>query len=301
MLQTQTKLNNNQISDLVPRFIEYAQFELGLSPQTITKYKESLNWLQKDLDYIKTVELLELDDITTLKKKMQMRGVGACRVNSIIFALRKFLIYCKEIRKINTINPQEIKPMKVARRQVEFLTKEEIQQLLNSINTKDKRGLRMRALMELLLATGMRIGEALSLDIADINWPNKEAMIVGKGNKQRTVFLTDRAVYWLQEYLAKRNDTNPALFITFGRLTRLTRFDLSKQFKHYAQKAGLTKRLTPHILRHTMATLMLNNGANLFDIKEMLGHSSIETTARHYLGTDKKTIKESHAKYLKFD
>ena len=191
--------------------------------------------------------------------------------------------------------------MKISKRQVHFLRLEEIRQFFDAINVKDMRGLRMRTLWEILLSTGMRISECLSINKEDIEWEQKEIMIVGKGNKQRTVFLNDRAIQWLQAYMIRRTDHNPALFVTFGTNKRLTRYDLSKQFKRYAQKAGLKVKVSPHILRHTMATLILHNGGDIMFIKDILGHSDIQTTAQYYLGTDKQATKDAHAKYLSYD
>jgi integrase/recombinase XerD len=98
-----------------------------------------------------------------------------------------------------------------------------------------------------------------------------------------------------------RKDTNPALFVTFGESNRLKAHDLSKQFKHYAEKAGLKKKVTPHILRHTAATTMSHNGADIRNIQLILGHSDIKTTAKYYLGVDKEALRKSHSQFLKYD
>ena len=191
------------------------------------------------------------------------------------------------------------------------MTNEEVAKFVDSIkiekewNGKKKAGrlvcmsgLRLRTLTEVLLGTGMRISEALSLDRNDINWESREAMVVGKGDKQRTVFFSKRAEHWLKEYLKSRNDDNPALFVALGDNRRWARFDIAEQFRGYARRAGLAKRVTPHLLRHSMATVMLSNGCDIRYIQEMLGHADIQTTARYYLGTDKKAVKAAHEKYL---
>ncbi len=286
---------------LSPQFIDYLQYELSASKETIIKYRNNLSWLQRDLYILQSPAELKLEHITLLKKRIIERGAGPCRVNSIIFSLRKFLAYCQEVHHLTTLNPKEIKPMKIPKREVTFLTVEEIKQLLESLDPKDIRELRMRALMELLLATGMRISEALSVNRNSIDPETKEVLIIGKGNKERTVFLNERALHWIDLYLDRREDSEAPLFITFGTLKRLTRYDLAKQFRHYAVKAGIAKKITPHILRHTMATLLLKNGCDIRYIQEMLGHSDIETTAKYYLGTDKRSVKEAHSKYLKFE
>lgn len=286
---------------LIPKFIDYLKYEIAASPQTIAKYQESLSWIVKELPYINYPSDFKLDDITHLKKRTMERGCGPSRVNSFIFSLRKFLTYCKEVHKLLTLNPREIKPMKIPKRQVTFLTREEINQLLNSLKKHDIRDLRMRALMELLIASGARISEALSLNRDSINPLTNEATIIGKGNKERVIFVTPRAIEWLNEYLNRRKDDNPALFVTFGTNQRLKRYDLGKEFRRYAARAGIKKMVTPHLLRHSMATLMLHNGANIMDIQNLLGHADIKTTAQYYLGTDKRALKSAHEKFLNFD
>ena len=286
---------------LIPQFIDYARYDLRLAENTVVKYKDCLYFIIRDLPHLKTPGQITLVDITLLKRKVFERGGHEPRVNSMIFALRKFLAYCQEIHKLDTINPKDIKPMKIPKRQVVFLTKEEVNKLLGSIKSTTKPGLRMKALMSVLLASGMRISEALSLSWDDIDWEHKEASVIGKGNKQRTVYFNDEALGWLRTYKLKRNDYNPALFVTFTNPPkRLQPYDLSKQFKHYVQKAGIKKKITPHILRHTMATIMSINGADIRNIQQILGHSDIETTAKYYLGVDQRAVKESHAKFLKY-
>lgn len=287
--------------ELIPLFSDYVIYDLRYSPKTAKKYSESLHWILRDLPQVKYPQDLTLPVITELKKRTLLRGAKECRVNSILFPLRKFLTYCNEVYQLTTINPKDIKPMKIPKREVSYLKQEEIEQFIGGMNTATLPGLRMRTLVELLLSTAMRISEALSIDRNDIDWEGKEVTIIGKGNKQRTVFLNERAISWLQMYLLRRKDDNPALFVTFGKPKRLEAYDLSKQFKHYAQNAGLKKKVTPHILRHTAATIMSHKGADIRIIQQILGHSDIETTARYYLGTDKASLKEAHAKFLKYD
>lgn len=292
---------NLTFQELIPLFADYVVYDLRYSPKTAKKYSESLQWILKDLPQVVYPQDLTLPAITELKKRTLIRGAKECRVNSILFPLRKFLTYCNEVYQLPTINSKDIKPMKIPKREVSYLKKEEVEQFVKGMNTTTLPGLRMRTLVELLLSTAMRISEALSISRDDIDWVGKEVVIIGKGNKQRTVFLNDRAISWLQMYLLRRKDNNPALFVTFGKPKRLEAYDLSKQFKHYAENAGLKKKVTPHILRHTAATLMSHQGADIRIIQQILGHSDIETTARYYLGTDKASLKEAHAKFLRYD
>ncbi len=286
---------------LIPLFGDYVTYDLNHSPKTSKKYVEGLRHILKDLPFIVYPQDLTLPHITELKKKVQLRGAKESRVNSLLFSLRKFLTYCNEVYKLVTINPKEIKVMRLPKREVVFLAPAEIEQFLSAMDTTTLPGLRIRTLVEVLLSTAMRISEALSVSRGDIDWEGKEIVIIGKGNKQRTVFLSDRAIGWLQTYLLRRKDNDPALFVTFGEPKRLSPYDLSKQFKHYAEKAGLKKKVTPHILRHTAATTMSHNGADIRNIQLILGHSDIKTTAKYYLGVDKEALKEAHKKFLKYD
>ena len=160
-------------------------------------------------------------------------------------------------------------------------------------------GLRFRVLVEVLLGTGMRISEALSLNRDTINWEKAEAKIIGKGSKERTVFFNQRSLDWVKKYLDIRTDNEPALFIT-QQGTRLSKIDVPGFFKRYAKKAGITKKLTPHILRHTCATNLLFNGCAINNVQVILGHDRLETTCRYYLGVDKSKAKEAHGKFLNF-
>jgi site-specific recombinase XerD len=188
-------------------------------------------------------------------------------------------------------------PRRVQQR-VEFLTGEEIGRLLRVIPTHTFTGLRLRALIDVLLCTGMRISEALSLDRDSIDYEAGEAEIIGKGGKPRTVFFSPACLRWIGAYLEWRKDSGPPLFVTTGRHPRrLSRNDMSKLFRRLRQRSGINKRLTPHLLRHTFCTTLLHNGADITFIKELAGHHDIETTARYYLGVDKQTLKQILRRY----
>lgn len=176
--------------------------------------------------------------------------------------------------------------------EVEFLTNEEIQAVLDSINTTTFTGIRLRALVELLLGTGMRISEALSLQRNVFDEGRSEAEIVGKGRHKRRVFFSPRLRAWVSQYLAKRVDDHPALFVTTGYPVRpLKREDISRFFILLKKKAGLSKKFTPHILRHTFCTNLLQHGADITHIKDLAGHQDIQTTARYYLGKDNRVLR----------
>jgi site-specific recombinase XerD len=187
-----------------------------------------------------------------------------------------------------------------------FLTPAEVERFVEAINLTNLDGslcwpaLRFRALVEALLGSAMRIGELLSLDRAHLDLVNREAKIVGKGNKERVAFFTQRAVLWLQQYLNTRQDSHPALFVCRDGRSRLKRDDIWRPFTRYRKLSGVSKPVTPHLLRHTAATQLLFNGCPIGHIKEILGHERLETTCRYYLGLDRRAAKQAHQRYLTY-
>lgn len=312
VVEATTKLDSwsPKISELVDGFLKHGQFDLSWSPATCQKYGECLKMIIRDIGNIPVVSI-RLPHITEVKQKIIMRGAGEARVGSMVFALKSFLRYCKDIVELDVLNADKIRPPKRHRREVLFLTNEEIEQFVSSIkihNTWERKtkkhnvrmdGLRFRTLVEVLLGSGMRISEALSLNVDSINFEKKEAKIIGKGSKERTVFFNDRSLEWVQFLLKERKDDKEPLFIS-QKGNRWDKGDLNKLFKRHAQKAGLTKKITPHILRHTMATNLLFNGCPISHVKEILGHDRLETTCRYYLGLDKSKAKEAHGKFLNY-
>ncbi len=309
-LEPQKVHDGQSLSELIPGFLRYAQFEQSLLPQSVEKYKECLYWIIRDLGDL-PVRSLDFGYVTMLKQKVLARGAGEARVASFVFTLKSFLRYCLEVLELPVLDPKKIKSPKRRKREVIYLTNEEIEQFIGAIKFENdwsgsqKRkcirmdGLRFRVLVEVLLGTGMRISEALSLNRDIINFEKAEAKIIGKGSKERTIFFNKRSLDWIKFYYENRHDNNPALFVTQDG-TRLSRPDISAMFKRYTKKAGLTKKITPHILRHTMATNLLFNGCPISHVKEILGHDRLETTCRYYLGLDKTKAKEAHGKYLNY-
>jgi integrase/recombinase XerD len=147
----------------------------------------------------------------------------------------------------------------------------------------------------------MRISEALSLNRDSIDFARREARVIGKGNRERVVFFTDRSLRWIQTYLKSREDDAEPLFVCQNGRDRLKRDDLWRYFERHRKQAGIRKRLTPHILRHTAATQLLFNGCPVGHIKSILGHERLETTCRYYLGLDTRQAKEAHQRYLSYE
>ena len=287
------------ISQLMEGFLEYARYELNFSPKTVVKYRDALNSLIRDLGD-KPVEKYEVQEFVKLKRLMMERGLSGARIASVIYAVRSFLTYCRSFLGLQTLNPKQIRPPKNFKREVIFLNKEEIERFIGIVNVKKWYGLRFRTLVEVLLGTGMRISETLSLNRKSIDWERREAKIIGKGNKERRVFFTQRSLDWIQKYLERRNDTHEAIFVTNGKPRRLAIHDISRYFIRYRKLAGIHKKVTPHILRHTVATNLVFNGCPIVHVKEILGHEKLDTTCKYYLGVDKEQAKQAHRKYLNF-
>lgn len=299
-----------KVSDLSAGFLKYARYELCLAEQTVSKYGDSIRWFVRDVGDI-SVEALTPGHFTELKAKMASRGVGESGVASVVFAMKSFLKYCRNVLRLDVIDQREILPPKRRRREVIFLTNDEVRQFVDSIKIQNRwngkrksegvcmNGLRFRTLVEVLLGTGMRISEVLGLDRDSIDFEKKEAKIIGKGDKERTVFFNQRALEWVRFYLKERKDEAKPLFVT-NRLARFARGEVSNLFKRYVRKAGINKKITPHILRHTVATNLLFNGCPISHVKEILGHQYLETTCKFYLGVDREKAKEAHGKFLSF-
>jgi integrase/recombinase XerD len=184
---------------------------------------------------------------------------------------------------------------------VGFLTNQEVNALREATDTSRRFGIRLRALIEMLLGTGMRISELLSLNRDSIDREKSQALIVGKGNKVRTVYFPPDALQWIDRYLSSRSDLHPAIFVTYGdRPERLRRGDIPRYLRALARQAGIQKRVTPHTFRHTYCTNLRNHGADISLIKELAGHRDIQTTARYYLGSDAEILRDAVGRYLDY-
>jgi integrase/recombinase XerD len=303
-----TRLKGEQartIRELLPYYIAFASHEWGFSPKTVTTYVEGIKRVLKVLGDI-APEQIDLQRIVAVKADLAAANAGEYHVRHIVNSVRSFLRFSRLVLGLNVMEPKAISMPRIPKREVIFLTPMEIEQFVSAIPAHDEKTKRMdgrwiafRCLVEVLLATGMRITEALSLKVADVKLDTGEAQIVGKGNKQRTVFFTPRALGWVREFVNRRTDRAEWLFV-FPNGARFTVNTVQMKFRYVRARSGLSKRVSPHILRHTCATTLLFNGCPIGFIKEVLGHDRLETTCRYYLGVDKKASKEAHHKYLNF-
>ena len=290
------------ISETLPEFVDYAIAEKRLAPKTRRGYMEAIRYfIARVGDH--PVQELNLHHFVALKAEMVKRGIGASRIASIINAMKCLLAYARDMLEIPVLDFTKLKTPKVPRREVTYLTPEEFETFVVAIPLQSWKGIPrpsgycVRALVETLVGTGMRISEALALDRTAIDWQRKDAVIIGKGNKQRTVFFTDRALHWIQRYLPLRDDNNSALFVS-REGQRLTIDAAEALFQRARAWSGIKKHVTPHVLRHTTATNLLRNGCPIGFIKEILGHERLETTCRYYLGImTKLDTRRAHEAY----
>jgi integrase/recombinase XerD len=295
------------ISDILPGFIEYMSVERRFSRSTIAKYRANVGWFVRDVGNL-AIRDIRLEHFVALKSRMDARGAREARMASLIFAMKSLLVYARDVLGIQVVDIRKIRARRSPRREVMYLSSDEIQQFvaaipLQALWTQQPRvsGYCFRALVEMLLTSGMRISEALGLDRSSVDYAKREAVIIGKGNKQRTVFFTEVALEWLRQYLALRKDSNPALFVT-GTGRRLQVSQAEAMCRRISRRAQLEKHVTPHMLRHTAATRLLQNGCPIGFIKEVLGHERLETTCRFYLGVlDKADTKKAFQTYMRYD
>ncbi len=294
------------IRELMPYFLGYGKVELRWAAGTLEKYEDAMGWVIRWLGEIPPGRITK-QHILLIKAECAKRNVGPNRIAHILAALKAFLRFCQLAVGIQTMDVREIHFPRIPRREVTFLTPDEIQQYVGAIPVRtgprsfDMKWLCFRTLVEVLLGTGMRISEALSLKRASINFQTGEATIIGKGNKERVVFFSPRSLNWVKEYVTRRQDRGEALFVVGQRGNALQRETAHAWFRRFRNSIRFPKPVTAHMLRHTVATTLLFNGCPIGHIKEILGHDRLITTCNFYLGVDKRAAKKAHGKYLDYE
>jgi integrase/recombinase XerD len=283
-----------KLYEAVEPFLNFCQVESQSELSTIEKYRDCFRvWILPWLGNC-DLEAVNRSDVLRLRQAMENRGLSTARKYSIIGCVKGLLKFARTALKIGCLDPAEIRLPKRQAPNPAYLNNEEIQRVLEGIDHHTFAGIRLRALTELLLATGMRISEALALARETFEMEARDVDIVGKGKRRRTVFFSTRCRAWVNAYLNRRADDNPALFVTTGFPPRkLRREDIARFFSNLRAKVGITKPLTAHVLRHTFCTNLRNNGADISLIKDLAGHQNIQTTARYYLGKDKEVLRRA--------
>lgn len=299
------------VSKLKTDFLEHLEIEQNRSQKTIANYD---HYLTRLLDFAgNDLKVQDIDQELLRKWRLWLNRLGTNVSDELkkntqnyhLIALRSFLKYCSK-RDISALASDKVELAKVVRKQVTFLTPEELTRLFEKPDTNTLAGLRDRAILELLFSSGLRVSELVGLDRDHINLKRREFMVRGKGQKDRPIFISQTAADWLQAYLGMRDDNAQPLFIristsikptsTDGNYFRLTARSVQRLVSKYALLAGITKVVSPHTLRHSFATDLLMNGADLRSVQAMLGHSNIATTQIYTHVTDPH-LKEVHSKF----
>jgi len=299
----------------IPDFLDWLDIEKGLSSKTQENYARFLKRFSEFLkkngwEDLKPHQLtsehiwkyrvfLSRQRLSSKTKKPLKRSTQ----NYYLIALRSLLSFFAD-RDIVSLPPEKIKlPKRKKERKIHFLNLEQIQRLLNAPDTSTPIGLRDKAILETLFSTGVRVAELVSLNREQIkikkDTKDLEISIIGKGNYPRTIYFSERAVYWLKKYLETRTDKERALFINYGGkkpLTRLSSRSVERIIKKYTILAGLPLYTTPHVIRHSFATDLLIKGVDLRTVQEFLGHKNIVTT-QIYTHVTHKRLREIHRKF----
>lgn len=290
-------------------FLEYLEVEQNRSQKTIANYN---HYLTRLLDFAGEVEVSDIDAELIRKWRLWLARLGTNTSDELqkvtqnyhLIALRAFLRYCAK-RDIVALAPDKIELAHAQRKQVTFLSEDEVGRLFSQPDTTTILGVRDQAIIELLFCSGLRVSELVSLDRDHINLKRREFMVRGKGQKDRPIFISPEAGGWIEKYLSRREDNTRPLFVRYsgskaidlsGNFHRMTARSVQRIVARYARLAGITKHVSPHTLRHSFATDLLMNGADLRSVQAMLGHSNIATTQIYTHVTDPH-LKSVHERF----
>lgn len=296
------------ISNYIKQFLEHCEITQNKSQKTLENYRHYLKRFQDFMSEDVEPKALHLQKIHNYRIYLNRflddkgRKLSVKTQNYHIIALRAFLKYLVK-QDVKTIAPEKIELSKIPKRTVEVLSREELDRLFKAVDQTRKTASRDRAILETLYSTGLRVSELASLNCDQVDLKRREFMVRGKGRKPRIVFLSKRAAEFIEDYLKERQDNLKPLFVNSLKVDiledekrRLSTVSVENLVRKYALKAGIIKKVTPHTLRHSYATELLINGADIRSVQEMLGHSSITTTQIYTHVTDKK-LREIHEKY----
>jgi site-specific recombinase XerD len=303
-----------KLSIAIRQFLEHCEIEKNQSKKTLVNYE---HYLKRFLGFAKDIDIATIDrnvvkQYRLFLNRFEFRPNEPLTIktqNYHVIALRAFLKFCVK-QDWKTLEPEKIELSKIPDRTVEYLMRDELERLFDAVDVSKIIGLRNRAILEFLYSTGLRISELVSLNRDQINLERGEFQVRGKGQKMRIVFLSERAKEWITDYLEARDDGYDPLFLNHrrarkkkegaiemkGEHRRLTAYTIQEMVRKTAFEAGIVKKVTPHVLRHSFATELLLNGADIRSVQEMLGHASITTTQIYTHLTNKK-LKEIHEKF----
>lgn len=298
------------IKYLIIDFLEYLEIEKGRSLQTVQNYD---HYLQEFASFAKSkqVEMPEKIDLELIRQyrlylNRKADFLSKKTQNYYLIAFRSFLKYLAK-RDVTTLTAEKVELAKTDDRQITFLGPEELEAIFAKPDLTTPQGRRDKAIMDLFFSTGLRVSELCNLKISDINLDRSEFSIKGKGGKIRVVFLDHESKESIRKYLDLRHDKSDYLFISYGHSNAedgkpiaedapITSRSVQRMILKYAAAAGITKHVTPHVLRHSFATDLLMNGADIRSVQTLLGHSSITTTQIYTHVTDQH-LQEVHSAF----
>lgn len=305
------------LSELIEDFLEHLEIESGRSKKTIENYRLYLERFLMFAEEALNKDVVKPEDITkeVLRRyRLWLNRLGTENgtddLKTItqayhLIALRGFLKYLAR-REIKSLDPSLVDLPHIIRKQVTFLHYDEVEDMLEQIDLTTESGLRDRAIIELLYSGGLRVSELVGLNRDSINLEKREFVVRGKGSKDRPIFISEACADRLQDYLDARTDSLPALFLnnsrnlqavdTSGNYRRMTARSVERIVEKYARMAGIMKHVSPHTLRHSFATDLLMNGADIRAVQSMLGHADISTTQIYTHVTDAH-LKAVHEKF----
>lgn len=298
------------LSELFLDYVEHLEVERGRSSKTAENYN---HYLERLIEYTGDVDVSKITSEMIRKYRLWLNRYVNDNGDTLsiitqayhLIALRGFLAYCAK-RDIATLSPEKIELPKTVRKQVTFLSNDEITRMLDEASHDESpTSLRDHAIIELLFSSGLRVSELANLDRDHINTKRREFTVRGKGQKDRAIFISPRAAEAIDTYLAARTDSLTPLFLNYsrnnltgtsGNYRRLTTRSIQRLISKYARLAGITKKVTPHTMRHSYATDLLMNGADIRSVQTLLGHSDISTTQVYTHVTDQhlREVYEKH-------
>ena len=287
------------IEPYIREFTGYLSAEKALSKNTVLAYKSDLKRFFGYLEKMnKPVGDITHRDITDFLWQLKLEGLKPRSLYRMIETLKQYYRFLVAENIIARDPAAYLIPPRVPAEVPNQLTHEEVDRLLNAASGHTEREVRNRAMIEILYAAGLRVSELVGLDRSNVDLDLGYVRVIGKGSKERIVPIGRNAVKYVRRYLDIRNSKfsgEQGLFLSkLGK--KMSRIEFWRQLKCYAQQAGITKNITPHVIRHSFATHLLSGGADLRFVQEMLGHSSVATT-QIYTHVDGERLKELHKKY----
>jgi integrase/recombinase XerD len=289
------------MEEFFKEYLTILRYEKNLSENTVESYR---NDIRKLLNYAEEIGVKDFNDITSVNiskffDKQRKMGIDSSTTARYMSSIKSFFIYLETNKYIEKNPTSKLSSIKKSHKLPAVLTFPEVEKILETPKTDDISGLRDKAILETFYSSGLRVSELINLKINDLFLHDEVIRVLGKGSKERIVPIGNSAIKWIKEYLVKarpylekKSKSQNIVFLN-KRGTKLSRMWIWKIFSYYAKEAGITKEIHPHMFRHSFATHLLEGGADLRSVQEMLGHTDISTT-QIYTHVDRNYIKQVH-------